>query len=569
MGRGGLLAVAVVALGTGALLVGALTSPTPEAVSATSSTSTTTTTTTPLDRPVDFANFTVDQIATGEQLDWSRVEVVEDGGWRAHIVSQLGWLYLFTSSRALPTGELAGLRAFRSIDGSDWEDLGEVIGDDGIFTDVAATPFGLMAVESDVSDGSLTTWTSQDAVEWQPTLVRPGGEGHLALVAHALGASGSLVVVAANEFEDPSPLLKERLGEVARDIDPQTLRWAIHREGSRGSNVIVYGPLGIPALSIPISELDLTDEEQRLLEYGAPGNGESTAWSTTDGVNWTSSTIEGAAWISAITATPDGGLLAFGSSSNESPEAWRTYDGSAWETLPSRLGAAAVKRWRGQLAGLDRWSNPEVLLSSDGETWTELGLADYFPNRISWYPTEIATSDTGLAVIVQGQPPDGPSLPFDRPEPIVLVRNGFTLTIDLDAGELELEGGGFSGTWAVGDIGSTAPDDLDIDFVEQTVTFLDSQGDDLVAFSFDELDRAEEEYRRAAYPPENVSNALAYTGDGTSWSIQDLDKALGESVQVMEMAATPFRLVAVVVPTVDLYASPATADLQIWSAPLP
>lgn len=548
--------------------MGALTSPAPEAASGTSTTSTTTTTTTPLDRPIDFANFTVDQIATGEQLEWRRVEVVEDGGWRAHIVSQLGWLYLFTSSKALPSGEPAGLRALRSIDGSEWEDLGEVIADDGIFTDVAATPFGLMAVESDVSDGSLTTWTSQDAVQWQPTLVRPGGEGHLALVAHAIGANGSLAVVGANEFEDPGLLLKDGLGAIGEDVDAQSIRWAVYADGSGEPNVVLYGPFGIPAISIPISELDLTGEELRLLQFGAPGNEGATAWATTDGVNWASSTLEGANWISSITPTPDGGLLAFGSSS-EGKVAWRTYDGSTWETVPSGLGAANVKQWRGRLVGLDDSGDPETLLSTDGETWAELGLARYFPSRISWYPTAIASSDTGLAVIVQGQPPDGPSLPSDRPEPTILERSGFTLTIDLDSGEIRLEGGEFSGTWTTWNVGTDVPGDLDVDLVGRTVTFLDSEGDDLVAFSFDELDRAEEEYRRAAYPPENVSNALAYTGDGTSWSIQDLDKAFGESVQIMEMAATPFRLVAVVVPTVDLFASPAQADLQIWSAPLP
>lgn len=561
-------AVAVLALAAGALTLGALTSPDPEAVVETSTT-TTTTTTTPLDRPIDYGNFTVDQIATGDQLEWRRVGTVRDANWPAGLVSQLGWLYLFTSSQIPPNGQPEALRAFRSIDGFDWEDLGDVISTNGYFTEVAATPFGLMAVESD-SDGSVVSWTSTDAVDWKENLVSPSGDGPLLTAANTIGANSSMVVVTGSTYQDAGVLLEERLGDVGLEVDLSSVPWGIEPDPDGGSNVVVYAPLGIPALSVPLSDLDLTESERMLLQNGMGTDQAALAWSTTDGVTWTSSTIEGADWIESITSSPDGSLLAFGFDSAGN-ELWRSYDGATWEKLAFGLRVRQAVPWRGRLAGLSGSTRPEVLVSQDGEEWTGLGLADYFPSRISWDPQTIAASDTGIAVTVQGRPAEEPSLPSERREPALLERDGFTLTLDFDQGVIRLERGEYNGTWNLWS-SSQVRDSIEVDLESRTVTFLDSGLDSgptpLVTFTFDELDQAEQQYYLETYPMGNASTALAYTGDGSSWSVQDLDKAFGQSMQVVDMAATPFTLVVVAIPTENIIAYPRV-ELQIWAAPLP
>jgi hypothetical protein len=560
-GRRAIFVIAVLALAVGALAFGALTSPQQEAAT---ETSTTTTTTMPLDRPIDYDNFTVEQIATGVQLDWRKVAQIQ-GGWRTNLVSQLGLLYLFTSSQVSINREPIGLQTYRSFDGSNWEDLG-AIATDGFVVGVEPTPFGLMAIESNPLDGSVAAWRSTDAMDWERTVIEQEDRS-VGFFSNAMGANGSLVVVAGNVYDDGSSILERRLADYGLGIHLQSVNWDIESYGD-DSTVRIYGPLGLPALSIPLSELGLTDDERVLVRRGMVGDGNAVVWSTDDGVTWVSSAIEGMNWVSSITPAPDGGLLAFGTDIS-GQAAWRTYDGVSWDKLPTGVRVNRATPWRDQLVGLSGQGLPEVFMSSNGETWDELGLAEDFPGRISWFPTQIATSSATIAVTLQGYPSGPDQGRTEEPEPVVLERSGTTLTLDLDQQLIEFDDGESIRSWHLyGWSDDTDSEGLVVDFVGQTVTFLDSAGQDLVTFGFDELMRAERDYYLSAYGHDPTFEALAYTQDAHTWAIQDLDEAFGEDTQVLDLIATPFTLMAVVQPS-EVFFGPGQGELQIWSAPLP
>jgi hypothetical protein len=560
-GRRTIFVIAVLALAVGALTMGALTSPNAETVA---ETSTTTTTTTPLDRPIDYDNFTVEQIATGAQLDWRKVTQIQ-GGWRTNLVSQLGLLYLFTSSQVSINREPIGLQTYRSFDGSNWDDLG-AIATDGLVVEVGTTPFGLMAIESNPVDGSVAAWRSTDAMDWERTVIEQQDRS-VGFFSNAMGANSSLVVVAGNVYDDGSAILERRLADYGLGIRLQSVNWEIDSYGDDGT-VRIFGPLGLPALSIPLSELGLTDEERLLVQRGMVGYGDAVVWSTADGVTWVSSAIEGMNWVSSITPTPDGGLLAFGED-GAGETAWRTYDGVSWQELPIGARISRATPWRDQLVGLSGQGLPEVFLSPDGETWDELGLAEDFPGRISWFPTQIATSNAAIAVTFQGYRPGPGQTRNEEPKPLVLERNGTTLTLDLDQQSIELDDGESIRSWHLyGWSDNTDSEGLVVDLVGQTVTFLDSAGQNLVTFGFDELMRAERDYYSSAYGADPAFEALAYTQNAHTWAIQDLDEAFGEDTQVIDLIATPFTLMAAVQPS-EVFFGSGQGELQIWSAPLP
>jgi hypothetical protein len=561
LGRRAVIGIAAAALTLGALTLGALTTPEPVAMV---ETTTTTSTIADLEQPIDWENFTVDQIAVGDQLDWRKVAQVQ-GGARTTLVSQLGLLYLFTSSQVSADREPIGLHVYRSLDGWNWEDLG-VIADDGIVTSVGATPFGLMAIESNRDDGSVAAWRSTDAMDWDRTVIDQTRESKTFL-SSAIGASSSLVVVAGSIFDDGSSLLEDKLADYGLELDLSTLNWNIDSYGENAT-IVFYGPLGIQALSIPVSELGITEEESLVLQRGMVGDGNATVWSTHDGTTWATSSIDGVDWVSSITPSPDGGVLLFGSDS-AGQAAWRSYDGVNWEKLGFGLRADRAVPWHGRLVGLSAEGTPEVFLSQNGEEWQGLGLGGQFPSRIGWYPTQIATSDAVIAVTVQGYPSDSPPAPEQRREPTVLQRNGTTLTLDLDQGLIEFYDGESIRTWRAYAPLDSSPEGLVIDLEQRTFTFLDSAGSELVTFGFDELQQAEMKYYLANAPGDFLVDALAYTiNGGATWAIQDLDQAFGNGNRVVDMIATPFALMAVIQPS-EVYFGSGQGELQIWVAPLP
>jgi len=557
-----ILAVAAVAVTLGAVALGVLTSPDSVAVAETTTITSTMSIIADVGQPIDFDNFTVDQIAVGEQLEWVKVTELA-GGWNATMVSELGWLYLVTSASSPAGGTWPSPRVYRTLDGTTWEDLGTAGPTNGYLAAVSSTPFGLMAIEDDYAIGSLVAWTSTNGVEWEPTPIDATQDGMTSLGLSALGSNGSMAVVAGSVFPDATLLLEQKLRDIGIDVDTRTLGgWDLISSGE-GANVVVYGPLGIPALSVPTSDLGLTEEERMVIQ-GVIGDVEAVAWTTTDGVAWDPSTIGDADWISSVTPAPDGALIAFGFYSAGNT-AWRTYDGSTWERLPLRHGIQTAVSWKGRLVGISN-SGTEAYVSASGETWDELGLANHFPARIGWYPARIAASDAVIAITVQGFPRTGLPDPVETYTPITLERDGMTLTLVLSQSRAELDDGETRRFYRLYDV---TTEDLAVDLAGRIVSFLDERGEELARFGFDELQRAENEYYSSSIPYDSSVTALAYTRDGGLWAIQDLDQVFGHGSQIVSLAATPSYLVTAVAPTRPSGPGSGPDHVQIWVAPLP
>ncbi len=556
--------VGALALVIGALALGALTSTEPEAAPSTTTPPSTTLAT--IDQPIDYDNFTISQIAVGEPLEWTKAATVEDG-WPPILVSQLGLLYMFTPMSLSSSGEVTGLHVYRSFDGSSWDDLGPVF-TEGSLVEVAATPFGLMAIQAE-SSGSLVAWISTDAINWNSAEITDDGPGRLAFYSSALGATDSLVALVSTTYgDDVTPVVSQALANLGIDVDIDQVPWQIESTGG-GTNLVLYGPLSLPAVSVPLDELGLSPEDRRALEIQASGSGQEIvlAWSTRDGTNWVESTVAGANWVDTIVTAPDGALLAFGGYS-AGQTLWRTYDGITWEQLPFGLRAGRAAQWRGQLAGLTTTGRPEVLISADGETWSETGLARLFPTPINWYANDITASHAGIFVTVQGYQQDRFQEPADA-APVELERNGYTLSLEFQQGIATLSGGGETRTWNLYESRSGVAPGVAIDLEARTVTFTADDGEALAVFGFDELQTAENRYWSSTYPAQKQVDGLAYSADGVSWSIQDLDEAFGDDAFIVGLIATGDVLVAAVIPELDASAWPVHSSVEVWAAPLP
>jgi hypothetical protein len=388
----------------------------------------------------------------------------------------------------------------------------------------------------------------------------------LTFFSQALGASNALVVVAGTSFEDGSPLLQARLRERGIDLDLTAIGWTVV-PGDGELRVVLYGPLGIPAMSIEAAKLGLTDEDVQTLQGRSIGSIDAQAWSSSDGVNWSSTTIEGARWISSVIPAPDGGILVFGEDSSGSAM-WRTFNGVDFEKLPFMLRADRAKPWRGGFAGLRSSGNPpDVMVSPDGETWQRSGLAEGFPQRFdwAWYSSRFATGEAGIAVTVTGTPRRLQSR--DERTPPVLRHDGFSLTLDFEQGVMYLDDGESTRSWQLWNY-TDVIDNLAVDLGEETIAFLDPSGNPQVTFTFDEIESARMAYAES-YAADETVHALAFSDNGTTWSIQDLDKAFADQVEVVSLAVTPFSLVAVTRPSTPTTLTADHEALQIWSAPLP
>jgi hypothetical protein len=167
---------------------------------------------------------------------------------------------------------------------------------------------------------------------------------------------------------------------------------------------------------------------------------------------------------------------------------------------------------------------------------------------------------------VTGNIPGGLQGQEERRAP-TLERDGYTLTVDLDQGVVHLDDGGPERTWRMWS-STVIAEDMVLDLGEETITFLDSFGNPQVTFTFDELESLEMAYWSSDSRDDTV-HALAFSKDGTSWSIQDLDEVFGDQADVVNLAATPLSLVAVVRPSTSDSLTPGEGELQIWSAPIP
>lgn len=553
-GRRGSIGAAVLVVVGGLIAVGILTSPSPSAVE-----ETTTSTVEEVAPPIDVENFTVEQIATGEPLDWW-LSMAIDNHQPLALFEHDETLYLFTDSATADSG---GLRAWRSGDGIDWEALGEVIPADHEVTTVDSTVQGLVATSNRLADNALVLWESADAIEWAGSEIPTGTEGpYFVDVASGVGANQTTLVVTSNTRYDRERLLEGRLREIGIDFDLSNLSWNLRWVGEDGHRLIVRGPVGIPVLEQPIDALALSDEEREelLSELFDPLG--TNVWVRGEDEEWQMATIEDTRSIDSILTSPDGRLIAYGPGAS-GRVAKISADGIDWE--PGRaISPGEIEEWSSGFVG--GVSSPELMMSGDGTTWHPAGLSERFPNQMGWSPTTLGAGDGGAAMLLRGSSPLS-----SLPEPTIhelKAQDGTVFTVDANGPGFQVFSDDGRHRWTL-DGAALDQDAIAIDIAGETVILRDPKtGEALATFEFAEIEKAQHAHAMATLPYA-LSEALAFTENGEEWVIQDMAPEIGDTASIALLEVTASRVVAIVRNTVDSFLGDAPPGFEVWSAPVP
>ena len=199
------------------------------------------------------------------------------------------------------------------------------------------------------------------------------------------------------------------------------------------------------------------------------------------------------------------------------------------------------------------------MLSSDGVSWEDVGVASSFPAGFSWWIGPIATSEEGIAAFITGQRPGQGTTNVSE---VSVEKDGYRLTANHFDGRLELtridDGINFFRftLWS-----SVVSDDITVDVANRTYTFHDTtSGEALVTFTFDELKAAEREAGLFGPTTDRALTGLLYSHDGQEWSIQDVTEWFaGERVATALVTAD--RVIAVT--TVGDPWAPTDLDINI------
>lgn len=550
------LAVGALALALGAIVLGSLTAPPPEAAPAT----TTTTTTDDVEPPIDLDNFTIAEIERGTPLEWRQTHSVADA-YPLALVEHEGWVYLFATDLPNFAGqrESGGPRAWRSVDGVQWEGLGQVIPANQIVGSVHSTARGLVATEGGANGEHLTLWHSTDGVEWSDEqLVISNGDARLVVYAQAVGGNDQILVVAAMAGIDIPRLIEETIGV---DVGSGNFGWGPNYENGEFT-LQLWGPLGFPLAEIPAEDLDLTDEEHEILEAEYQGGPAFDVWVSAEPGKWLQSDIPEASWVNSITAAPGGQILATGWD-NQTNNVWSTFDGFNWEETGIGLPRPdEIQVWNGTLIGLSHSGFASVITSEDGLEWERIGPEDHLPGPIQWNLGTMASGPGGIAASLHGWQ-SSTFVPSD--EPVVLEDGEATLTIRYDTGSYQVDSGGVSRTWSMNS--SQLPDGVTVDLAERLVTFHAPDSDEeLASFSFDELTEAESAFWSRP-DADDQHDGLVFTPNGQDWTIQDPSQWADGSIRFLEV--TDSTVLAAVVSQRSMFSPRDSLGFEIWSAPIP
>ena len=549
------LVIAALVVVAGLILIGTLTSPNPAALE-----ETTTTTPEEVEPPIDPENFTVDQIATGEPLDWDLAMAIDDG-YPLELLAHEGDVYLFTGLEHAGGPDSAGLVAWRSSNGTDWEALGEVISAEHRIVTVDSTVQGLVATSVRGEDGALVLWESADAAGWAPTEVPTRTEGpYHVVVASAVGANEATLLVASNTRYDRERLLEDRRSAWGIELELSDLPWNLRWLGAEGQHLFVTGPLGVPLLEIPIDALELSDEQRQELISELFDPVGSDIWVRGGSGEWGAGSIGDARVIDSILPISDGRFAAHGRGV-ASRVSKITADGIDWAPAVSTFSPRMAQPWRQRFVGVI--DTPELVVSEDGESWEAVGLDERFPEELPWSPIALGAGDGGVAVFVRGDRlrslgrPDPLELTADDGSRFLLIRRGGDFVLSSDGGR---------GRWVM----NADQASVDVDVAGRRVTLSDPEtGEDRASFSLTRLRWAELGYMRNLVDSAGFWDVMAFTGDGGEWIIQDMAPQIGDHATIWLLAVTDDRVVAVVRDIFDALIHSGAPGLEIWSAPLP
>lgn len=484
---------------------------------------------------VDPATFSVRDIATGQNLIWFQAPSLE-GRWPIDMLEHEGSVYLFATSIP-PRGSThgGGLEALVSNDGVEWKSLGAVIDSEYAINGVDSTTAGLIATGNHIETDAPQVWTSTDGMEWRISdLPDETAEEELPAFARPTAATRfeDRLIVLGNAQSDLLSLMEERIPEDVAAADIARYGFGV---SERDRALRITGPLGLVGYSESLDQLGIDDAMATWLLYTAETE-EGLAWSSRDAVNWDSSSFF-AFHIENIWHGADGRLFASGLGVF-GPMVWASNDGRTWERLGSSSIGGVQVMWRDKLIATT--DNHHLLQASDGSNWEYFDTGDLLPAELSWDMGPVAAGEAGLAVVATMRRES------DRTTTVVVERDGHIVTMDPLTNTLTVTGGGQDALTVP--LWSGEPSDsVQIDFANEVVVFKSpDSAETLLSVDFATLDQAERLMKTAGVDEED---ALMFTEDGSTWTVQALSDEIGPDVVVDRMVVLQDRIVLLTHPS--------------------
>ena len=550
--KGPIAALGVATAVIGSMLLWGWTSP--EAPEALPTTIPRTTTTAALEEPVDIANFSVDQIATSDPLEWELVASAR-GHFPVTMILHEDDLYAVTAPPGQRYDVPRGFHVWRSADGVDWVDLGLVMPAVVQPDSLTSTPQGILAIGS--AGERVSLWRSVDGETWDEVHLPEPAPGISSSTAVAT-ANDEVIVVALGEYVDPAALVSERfLEHIGLDTLPEGM-WIDWVAGLEEVRFNLVGPFDIRLAEATGDDLGLSEAEEGLVRDATRNNDVVRILSTADGgALWRETRIE-ADWVESLYTMDDGTIVATAYGS-VGPFETTTVDGVNWAESTSSNGFR-VTSWREGLVGVTG-ASPWLLLSEDGSDWTASALRQHLPPRLDWWPSTIAGGRGGIAtVLVSETYPSGqqPNL-----QPLRVERSGATFRFDPWGSQITGTSGAKTYLW-----GPFSPN-VETELAEGVVHFLGGEGEVMGTFTIEELTAYQQDLWSRQQPVEPIERhvAMAFSPDGDTWSIQPPPGDMASQPGTESLAITEDRVFALVAESGRWFS--VDVGFEIWSAAIP
>jgi hypothetical protein len=287
----------------------------------------------------------------------------------------------------------------------------------------------------------------------------------------------------------------------------------------------------------------------------------------TNGASWITSEFDGG-HVMSVTTNEDGELVALGYGMF-GMEAWTSTDGVVW-TSQSAVGEVdSLTPWNdGLVASRYLGRSAQIVYSDNGEDWETLGTEELLPDELSWSYYPLAAGGAGIAAVGHGYD-ESMDFDFAGPEPIVLEENGYTLTIDQERGSLIVADGNTE-VLRLFMHSEQVHDEIVVDFPARTMTFLDPEsGEALMTFTFDELEEAEQASFEGMEEGMD-QQVFLFSPDGSAWSVQDVADFTGNEGSIDAMLVADDRVVAIVVGNSESFVGPPEIPyVKIWTGLVP
>jgi len=514
-------------------------------------------------------------VETGDQLVWRTGPTIDDVLPLA-IVEFRGSEYLFVTQPAErfdTTG--SGLIAWWSDDGDSWASMGMLIEPPAKVRAVTAGQRGFVAAGTDL-DGRPVVWSSADGSDWAenrlPVVESPPSSSPSPF---AIAASGDLVVVVGRVRPGEGRPATYRAVQELVGFPIEGMGVNAH-PGADGQSVhlTLEGPLGLDLLSVSTEALALPKQDRSFFRV-EPGPPALEVWSSIDGTNWSSSTLD-ETYSAELAAVPDGVVMTT-LDGGAGPLIRFSHDGIVWENLG--LGpdnGFSVVPWGSSFIGT-AYGNSGLSVSSTGQNWEPITVSSLLPAGFQWNISMTVAGYEGVAAVAQGWDTSAMADGI-RLTPAILVKDGFTLSIDETRfGGLVLRRDGvklYEVGYYSGDVGPFV-ERLDgsrryvVDLETGSVTFIDPDTSErFVTFSLDERRQLSEFSRletRSVVPEQTV----IFSPDARTWSASNPADFAGERGLVSKLQVTADGLIAVVSNPMTLLFAPGPPDVRVYRAGLP